>query len=42
MVIEKSIKKSGRDYRFEEKAHPVRELKDEKKDNTDVARIKGA
>ena len=42
MVIEKSIKKSGMDYRFEEKAHPVRELKDEKKDNTDVARIKGA
>ncbi|HIZ03121.1 MAG TPA: hypothetical protein H9727_02425 [Candidatus Borkfalkia avistercoris] len=42
MVIEKSIKKAGRDYRFEEKAHPIRELKDEKKDNTDVARIKGA
>ncbi len=42
MVIEKSIKKAGRDYRFEEQAHPIRELKDEKKDNTDVARIKGA
>ena len=42
MVIEKSIKKAGRDYRVEDKAHPVRELKDEKKDNTDVARIKGA
>ena len=42
MVIEKSIKKAGRDYRFEVQAHPIRELKDEKKDNTDVARIKGA
>ena len=42
MVIEKSIKKAGRDYRFEEQAHPIRELKDAKKDNTDVARIKGA
>ena len=42
MVIEKSIKKAGRDYRFEEQAHPIRELKDGKCDNTDVARIKGA
>ncbi len=42
MVIEKSIKKTGRDYRCEDRAHPVRELKDEKKDNTDLARVKGA
>ena len=42
MVIEKSIGRTGRDYRFEEQAHPIRELKDEKRDNTDVARIKGA
>lgn len=41
-VIERHIKKYGKDYRFEEKAHPVRELKERIKDNTDVARIKGA
>ena len=41
-VIEKTIKKFGKDYRFEEKAHPIRALNDQKSVNADVARIKGA
>ena len=41
-VIEKTIKKFGRDYRFEEKAHPIHALNDSKSANADVARIKGA
>ena len=41
-VIEKTIKKFGKDYRFEEKAHPIRALSDQKSVNADVARIKGA
>lgn len=41
-VIEKTINKFGRDYRVEDKPHPVRALSDAKKDNTDVARIQGA
>ncbi len=42
VVIEKTIKKFGKDYRYEEKAHPVRALNDPKSVNADVARIKGA
>ncbi len=41
-VIEKTIKKFGRDYRYEEKAHPVRALGDPKSVNADIARVKGA
>lgn len=41
-VIEKTIKKFGKDYRFEEKAHPIRELSGREEANADVARIKGA
>ena len=41
-VIEKTIKKFGKDYRFEEKAHPIRELSGREEVNADVARIKGA
>ncbi len=41
-VIEKTIKKFGKDYRFEEKAHPIRELSGREEVNADLARIKGA
>lgn len=41
-VIEKTIKKFGKDYRFEEKAHPIRALNDPKNVNADIARVKGA
>ena len=42
MVIEKTIRKYGRDYRYEDKAHPIRALNDRQNDNADIARIKGA
>ena len=42
MVIEKTIRKYGKDYRCEDKAHPVNALNDRQSDNADVARIKGA
>ncbi len=38
LVIEKSIKKFGKDYRYEDKKNPVRELQDRKKDNTTIGR----
>ena len=41
-VIEKTIKKFGRDYRLEDKAHPVRALNDPKTVNCDIGRVKGA
>ena len=41
-VIEKTIKKFGRDYRCEDKAHPIRGLNDPKSVNADIGRIKGA
>lgn len=40
-VIEKAIRKFGRDYRREDKAHPIRGLNDRKTDNADIGRIKG-
>lgn len=39
-VIEKYIDKNGEDYRFQEGAHPIKELDDRKHDNTEVGRIK--
>ncbi len=39
-VIEETIKKYGQDYRFEDKPHPVKELRNRKKDNTTIARKK--
>ena len=33
LVIEKSIEKFGKDYRYEEKAHPIKALQDRKDDN---------
>jgi len=32
-VIEKSIQKFKKDYRYEDKSHPIKELQDRKKDN---------
>ena len=40
MVIEKYIKKFGKDYRFETDLHPIKELQDRKVDNISVGRIK--
>ena len=39
-VIEKYIKKNGEDYRFEDKPHVEKVLRDRKVDNTDLARKK--
>ena len=40
-VIEKAITKLGQDYRVQQSAHPIKALSDRKKDNIDVARVKG-
>jgi hypothetical protein len=37
-VIMKSIKEWGKDYRFQDKPHPIKELDDRKTDNTTVGR----
>ena len=42
LVIEKAIEKLGKDYRFQESDHPVKELRDRTKDNTTLARCKKA
>ena len=39
-VIEKYIKRSGEDYRYEDKPHVEKVLRDRKEDNTDLGRIK--
>ena len=38
VVIEKSISKFGKDYRYEDSKHPIKDLTDRKKDNTNVGR----
>lgn len=38
LVIEKTIEKTGKDYRFEDKKNPVAELQNRKKDNTLLGR----
>jgi hypothetical protein len=38
-VICKYIDEKGEDYRFEQSPHPIPELADRKKDNTDVGRF---
>ena len=38
IVINKAIKKFGKDYRYEDKFNPVPELKNRKKDNTTIGR----
>lgn len=40
IVIDEAIKQMGQDYRFQEKEHPVKELKSRKKDNIVFARSK--
>ena len=40
-VIDKYINKYGEDFRFEVEKSVVKELRDRKKDNTDLARKKG-
>ena len=37
-VIEDYIKENGKDYRFEEKPHPIEQLRERTKDNTTVGR----
>lgn len=39
-VIEKYIKRSGEDYRYEDKPHVEKVLRDRKQDNTDLGRVK--
>lgn len=39
-VINKAIEKLGQDYRYQDTAHPVKELSNRKKDNTTIARKK--
>ena len=41
-VIEAHIKRTGKDYRYQVKANPVRELRDRTKDNTCVGRAPNA
>ena len=38
LVIEKAISKLGKDYRYEDKKNPVKELQDRKSDNTTIGR----
>ncbi len=40
LVIKKAIEKLGQDYRYQDKEHPVKELRDRKNDNTKIARTK--
>lgn len=40
IVIKKYIGKKGKDYRYETEENPVEELRDRKKDNTTVGRVK--
>jgi len=37
-VVAEAIAKTGQDYRFQDKAHPIKELQNRKKDNTELAR----
>ena len=40
LVIEKTIKKLGKDYRYQDSEHPVKELRSRTCDNTKIARTK--
>ena len=37
-VIIKAIESMGQDYRYQDSAHPIKELNNRKKDNTTIAR----
>lgn len=41
LVIDKAIARFGNDWRLQDKEHPIRALSDRKKDNTEIARVKG-
>jgi len=41
VVIEKTIRERGEDYRLQDKEHPIRALASKKADNIDVGRVKG-
>ena len=41
LVIDKAIASFGNDWRLQDKDHPIRALSDRKKDNIEVARVKG-
>ena len=40
LVIEKAIEKLGKDFRYQDSDHPVKELRNRKDDNTNIARTK--
>ena len=40
LVIERAIQRLGKDYRYQDSEHPVKELRNRKKDNVTVARTK--
>ncbi len=40
LVIEKAIEKLGRDFRYQDSEHPVKELRNRKDDNVKIARTK--
>ena len=40
LVIEKAIERLGKDYRYQDSDHPVKELRSREKDNTKIARTK--
>lgn len=40
LVIEKAIEKLGKDYRYQDSDHPVKELRSREKDNVNIARVK--
>ena len=41
LVIDKAIASFGNDWRLQDKDHPIRALSDRKKDNIEIARVKG-
>ena len=40
LVIKKAIERLGQDYRYQDSEHPVKDLRNRKKDNVTVARTK--
>ena len=40
IVIQKAIERLGRDYRYQDKEHPVKELRNRECDNTSISRTK--
>lgn len=39
-IIDRYIMEAGEDYRFQEREHPVRELRDRTHDNVDMGRVR--